>query len=129
MGYLSRTEKGSALNISEHDTNLELLAKGRALDPVIITASTTLTAALHEGREIFCNTATAMVLTIALEADGGPTALGARFFGTNIGVGEVTLTTSTTGILYGDALLPATVSQWSPFEAIRIDTDTYVRRA
>jgi hypothetical protein len=128
MGYLSRTEKGSALNISEHDTNLELLAKGRALDPVIITASTTLTAALHEGREIFCNTATAIVLTIAAEAGGGPTTLASRFFGTNIGAGEVTLTTST-GTLYGDALLPATISQWSPFEAIRIDTDTYVRRA
>ena len=129
MGYLSRTAKGAALNISEHDTNLDLLAKGRALDPVIVTASTTLTAVLHEGREIFCNSSTAIILTIALEAAGGPTALGARFFGTNIGVGEVTLTTSTTGILYGDALLPATISQWSPFEAIRIATDTYVRRA
>jgi len=129
MGYLSRTEKGTALDISDHDTNLELLAKGRALDPVTITASTTLTSVLHEGRELFCNSSTAIVLTIAAEVDGGPTALGARFFGTNIGVGEVTLTTSTTGILYGDALLPATISQWSPFEAIRIATDTYVRRA
>ena len=41
MGYLSRTEKGTALNVSDHDTNLELLAKGRALDPVTITSSTT----------------------------------------------------------------------------------------
>ena len=127
MGYLSRTAKGTALNISEHDTNLDLLAKGTALDPVIITASTTLTAALHEGRELFCNSATAIVLTIAAEAGGGPTTLASRFFGTNIGVGEVTLAAA--GTLHGDALLPATISQWSPFEAIRIDTDTYVRRA
>jgi hypothetical protein len=127
MGYLSRTEKGSALNISEHDTNLELLAKGRALDPVIITTSTTLTATLHESRELFCNSDDPITLTIALEASGGPTALGARFFGTNIGVGEVTLLAA--GTLNGDALLPATISQWSPFEAIRIDPDIYVRRA
>lgn len=135
MGYTSRSAAGvgfttasSALTASQHDINLSLIARGLGLDPVTLNVATTLISANHEGREIICNNATAFTLTIPIDFTSN-TAVGSRFYGTNIGVGAVTIANAANVILVGDATLPATITQYSSFDVIRVGANTYIRRA
>jgi hypothetical protein len=55
--------------------------------------------------------------------------VGSRFYGTNIGVGAVSIANAANVILVGDATLPATITQYSSFDVIRVGANTYIRRA
>jgi len=131
MGIVARitsafgvTAKGSNLANTEVDTNMYLVSRGLGLDPVTLTGATTLTSAAHEGRQLIFNSASPFTVTIALEAAGGPTTLGSRYYGVNIGAGAVTVAISGGGTLTG---ISATVAQNGGMTAIRTGTNTYVR--
>lgn len=131
MGIVARvtsafgvTAKGSNLANTEVDTNMYLVSRGLGLDPVTITGTATLTSTAHEGRQLIFNSASAFTVTIALESAGGATALGARYYGVNIGAGAVTIAISAGGTLTG---VSSTVAQNGAMTAIRTGLDTYVR--
>lgn len=136
MAYVTRAGKGSALTANEHDGNLLALQRGLGLDPVVLDNATAtpfvLTEALHGNREIFINRTAPIELRVDTVASGnGLTVNGMRFYGTNLGSGNVTLVPvpSTAANLTGDAGLPSTIQQYGVFDIIRTAINTYIRRA
>lgn len=97
------------------------------LAPVVLTGSTTLTQA-HVNRQLIVNSPTGVTLTIALESANGPIG-GDEIYGVNIGAGVITLAVQATGTLNANALLPATIDQYSAFSAVRVATNSFVRLA
>ena len=90
MAYISRIQKGSNLEGNEVDDNFIKSAEGIVLDTVVVSASTTLTQALHSGRVIEVNSPTAITLTLAAQAAGGHQQAGQRYYGVNTGPGAIT---------------------------------------
>ncbi len=82
--------------------------------PVALAANTNLTEALHAGRDLFVTSGTPVTLFLPPTA-----ATGARFFGVNLGAGAVSIVLSGGGAIPANALLPATIDQFSAFEVKR----------
>ncbi len=115
MTIVLRAVKGSQLTVAELDGNFQDLdARGGAATPVALAASTTLTEAAHAGRSLFVTSASAVTLTLPSTA-----ATGARFYGVNLGAGAVSIVLSGGGAIPANALLPATIDQFSAFEVQR----------
>jgi hypothetical protein len=96
---------------------------GGVLTPVVLTGNTTLTEASHGNREIEVNSASPVTLTLPATATAGT-----RFFGTNMGAGAVSIVLDGGGAIPRNALLPATLDQFSAFEVKR-QTASFVRVA
>lgn len=79
--------------------------------PGAITTSTTLVRNTHANMPLEVSSATAITLTLPATAT-----VGDRFFGINQGTGAVSIVLNGGGAVTGNALLPATLDQYSPFE-------------
>jgi hypothetical protein len=79
--------------------------------PIVLTVSTGLTTATHANRRLEVNSATAVNIDMPASPNTGD-----KYYGINLGAGLITLRTSVGGALTGNALLPATIDQYSPFE-------------
>lgn len=91
--------------------------------PLALTGSTGLTAAAHANRRLEVSSPS----PVNIDMPASP-ATGDRYFGVNLGAGAITLRTSAGGGLTGDASLPTTVTQYSPFE-VWFTAGGYVRVA
>ena len=128
MAYVSRVLKGINLEPAEVDDNFVKSAEGVLLDAVIISASTTLTQALHSGRVIEVNSPTAITLTLSAQTAGGHQQSGQRYCGVNTGPGAITFVAPAGGAIVGDSTLPAAVTQYSFFILQRVSaSNTYLR--
>jgi len=125
MPLVLRAVKGSKISIAEMDANLTYLESiaGGSAAPVALTASTTLTEASHANRDI--NTTAAAAVTHTLPATA---TTGARFYGTNLGAGVLSIVLDGGGAVPRNALLPTTIDQYSAWEVRRTATG-YVRIA
>lgn len=125
MPLVLRSVKGSKVTIAEMDANLTYLESiaGSSGAPVALTASTTLTEAAHANRELNSTAAAAITFTLPATA-----ATGAKFFGTNLGAGALSVVLDGGGAVPSNALLPPTIDQFSAWEVRRHETG-YVRVA
>lgn len=90
-----------------------------------INGTTTLTWPAAGGVQHEVNSATAVTLTLP----SGSIPVGARIEGLNIGVGAVSFAASGGESIVGNAILPATVAQYDPFEFRRISGNRWARVA
>jgi hypothetical protein len=111
MTIVLRLVKGSVLTHAEADGNFIDLDARAEKAQVLLTGSTVLTSASHANRRIQMNSASAT----NIDMPASPVT-GERYFGINLGAGLLTLRTNAGAALTGNALLPATVDQYSPWE-------------
>ena len=79
----------------------------------VITTNTNLVRNAHANIMLEVNNSTATTLTLPSTST---VFIGDRFFGINQGVGSVSVVLNGGGVITGNALLPATIDQYSPFE-------------
>lgn len=103
--------------------DLVIAGGGGAAAPVALTASTTLTEAAHANRDLNSTAAAAITFTLPATA-----ATGAKFFGTNLGAGTLSVVLDGGGAVPSNALLPPTIDQFSAWE-VRRHASGYVRVA
>lgn len=123
MPLTLRSVKGSTLNTSEMDGNFTHLESLIAATPVALTASTTLVEATHANRDLNTTSATAVTHTLPATATTG-----AKFYGTNLGAGALSIVLDGGGAVPRNALLPPTIDQYSAWE-VRRHASGYVRVA
>lgn len=116
MPLILRATKGSKVTIAEMDANLTYLESiaGSSGAPVALTASTVLTEAAHANRELNSTAAAAITFTLPATA-----ATGAKFSGTNLGAGALSVVLDGGGAVPRNALLPPTIDQFSAWEVRR----------
>jgi len=132
MGFTTRQtavtgaqSNGAALNGIQYDNNMILLAQGLGLDANTIITNTLLTIGTHDSRELICNSASAITLTLPRAPSSN---VGIRFYGTNIGSGAISYAAQSGVAINLDSQAPLTTSQWNGFEIILVAANTYVRR-
>lgn len=121
--------ENNELVLIDQDRNETVVGEGDDLDgggylpPVAVSVSTSLTEVDHANRDI--NTTAAGAVTFTLPATA---TTGAKFFGTNLGAGALSVVLNGGGAVPRNALLPPTIDQFSAWE-IRRHATGFVRVA
>lgn len=123
MPIVYRSVKGTNLTAAEVDGNFTDVDGRIEKPPVLLTASTVLTSASHANRRLQVTSAS----PVNIDMPASPVA-GEKYFGINMGAGAITLRNNGGSAIAGDAALPATVTQYSPFE-VWYTTTGFVRVA